>query len=246
MLGRLPAVRHRPLIILLLAAIRGLLVLLRVGWLLVGLANLRLGTVSRLLTRRSPEKHLEEIVLARLGRLGRDPCVRAGAVDATARIRPRFGLLGFLGRGRFLLRRRLWQRLRRDGRQFDRRGFADLDRDGDDRRLGDRRGFFRIGVCPVAGQAGDLRRCLFGAQRCVRKVAQTVQFVGAFEGEWMRYCRISDWRSRSARTPRPVAMALDSGAREPSGGLSASTRIKMARSTPPTGRMRRIGSIACE
>jgi hypothetical protein len=56
------------------------------------------------------------------------------------------------------LRRRLWQRLRRDGRQFDRRGFADLDRDGDDRRLGDRRGFFRIGVYPVAGQAGDLRR----------------------------------------------------------------------------------------
>jgi hypothetical protein len=33
--------------------------------------------------------------------------------------------------------RRLRQRLRRDGRQLDRRGFANLDRDADDRRLGD-------------------------------------------------------------------------------------------------------------
>jgi hypothetical protein len=157
--------------------------------------------------------------------------VRAGAVDATARIRPRFGLLGFLGRGRFLLRRRLWQRLRRDGRQFDRRGFADLDRDGDDRRLGDRRGFFRIGVCPVAGQAGDLRRCLFGAQRCVRKVAQTVQFVGAFEG------------GVDEILPH-FGLAIAIGKNTPAGGHGArqrrarairraSTRIKMAKAALP-------------
>jgi hypothetical protein len=31
--------------------------------------------------------------------------------------------------------------------------------------------------------------------------------------------------------------------RDPSGGLSAKSRITMARITPPTGSMRRIGSI---
>ena len=104
MLGGLPAIGHRPLIVLLLAAIRGLRVLLLgVGRLLVGLATLRLGAVSRLLTRRSPEKHLEEIVLARLGRLGGDSCLRACAVDAATRFPLRFGRLGFLDERCFLL-----------------------------------------------------------------------------------------------------------------------------------------------
>src|SRR5262245_53683488 len=110
--------------------------LLGVSRLLVRLAAaLRLGTVSRLLTRQSPEKHLEEVVLATLGRLGRDPCVLACAVDAATCIRSWFGLLCFLDRLCILLRR-LRQRLRRDGRQLDRRGFANLDRDSDDPRLG--------------------------------------------------------------------------------------------------------------
>ena len=80
------------------------------------------------------------------------------------------------------LRLRLRQHLRCDGRQFDRGGFANLDRDADDRGLGSRGGFFRIGVSPVTGQPGDFRWRLFGAHRGVRKVAQAVQFVGTLEG----------------------------------------------------------------
>jgi hypothetical protein len=106
------------------------------------------------------------------------------------------------------------------------------------------------GIVVVSSGSASIRSlgrpATFGARGCVRKVAQTVQFVGAFEGCVDEILPHFGLAIASARTPRPVAMALDSGAREPSGGLSASTRIKMARSTPPTGRMRRIGSIACE
>lgn len=91
----------------------------------------------------------------------------------------RFCRLGLLGSGRHLLR----LRLRHDGRQLNGCGFANLDRDADDRRLVDRSGFFRIRVAAVTGKTGDLwgRVLDLGARRRVRQVAQTVQFVGALE-----------------------------------------------------------------
>ncbi|MGB8120583.1 MAG: hypothetical protein WCF56_17950 [Pseudolabrys sp.] len=91
----------------------------------------------------------------------------------------RFCRLGLLGSGRHLLR----LRLRHDGRHLNGCGFANLDRDADDRRLVDRSGFFRIRVAAVTGKTGDLwgRVLDLGARRRVRQVAQTVQFVGALE-----------------------------------------------------------------
>ena len=50
-LGGLPAIGHRPLIVLLLAAIGGLLILLLTALLVIG--RLRLGAVCRLLTQRA-------------------------------------------------------------------------------------------------------------------------------------------------------------------------------------------------
>ena len=192
------------------------MILLLTALLVIG--RLRLGAVCRLLTRRAPEKHLEETVLARLGRLGRDPC-GPRTVDAAACFPRRFGVLGFLHNRRILLRLRL--HLRRDGLQFDRRRVANLDRDADDGRLDRRSGFFRIGVSPVAGEPATFsdnsseRAGVSGRSR--RRFSSSARLTAA----WMRNCRTSDCRSRSVSTPRPVTIALDSGARDPSGGLSA-------------------------
>lgn len=97
------------------------------------LAVLRLVAVCQLLRRRSPEKHFKESVLASLRRLRCDFVV-AWAIDAAARFPLRFCRLGLLGSGRHLLR----LRLRHDGRQLNGCGFANLNRDADDRRLVDR------------------------------------------------------------------------------------------------------------
>ena len=61
----------------------------------------------------------------------------------------------------------------------------------------------------------------------------------------MRNCRHSGWSPRAIIAPCIGRTPVRDGANEPSGGRSARTKSNMARSTPPTGRIRRIGSITC-
>ncbi len=136
--------------------------------------------------------------------------------------------------------------LRRGHRQFGRRRFTNFDRNADGRRLIDRAGFVRIGISSFAGKARDFRRRVAGSCRRVGQFAQAIEFIGALEGgedKELPLLRGGD-RDQAARRA-PAQSPSVNGARDPSGGLSARTRIKMARSTPPTGRIRRIGSIAC-
>ena len=95
--------------------------------------------------------------------------------------------------------------LRRGHRQFERRGLADVDRNGRGRRLHDRPGLvvgFRIGVAALGRQAGDL-----GRRRSVRvgvsgssrsRFNSSARRIAAS----MRNCRHSGCSSRAIIAPR--------------------------------------------
>lgn len=83
------------------------------------------------------------------------------------------------GRLRFPDRRRAF--LLRGHRQFKRRGVADFDWNANAGRLIDRARFFRIRVASIVGEARDFGLRSVGADRRVGQLAQTIEFISAFE-----------------------------------------------------------------